>query len=54
MKEIREVSWKLPHMKCFANIFTKFSPSENNHVYSILIQELSEDNDARRAATIIK
>ena len=23
-------------MKCLANIFTKFSPSENNHVYSIL------------------
>ena len=23
-----------PHVKCLANIFAKFSPSEKNHVYS--------------------
>ena len=23
-----------PHVKCLDNIFAKFSPSENNHVYS--------------------
>ena len=27
-----------PHMKCLANIFAKFSPSENNHVYSTFHQ----------------
>ena len=25
-----------PHVKSRADIFAKFSPSENNHVYSIL------------------
>ena len=25
-----------PHVKGLANIFAKFSPSENNHVYSIV------------------
>ena len=35
MKEIGVVWWKLPHVKCLANIFAKFSPSENNHVYII-------------------
>ena len=24
-----------PHVKCRANFFAKFSPSQNNHVYSI-------------------
>ena len=35
MKEIGVVSRKLPHVKCLANIFVNFSPSENNHVYRI-------------------
>ena len=34
MKDIRVVSWKLPPRECLANIFAKFSPSENNHVYN--------------------
>ena len=35
MKEIGAVSLKnYPHVKCLANIFAKFPPSENNHVYS--------------------
>ena len=36
MKEIGVESWILPPppVKCLANIFAKFSPSENNHVYS--------------------
>ena len=27
-----------PHVKCLANIFVKFSPSENNHVYSYYVR----------------
>ena len=34
MKEIGVVSWKLPPREILATIFAKFSPSENNHVYS--------------------
>ena len=34
MKEIEQYRENYPHMKCLANIFAKFSPSENNHVYS--------------------
>ena len=44
MKEIRVVSWKLPHLKCLANIFAKFSPSENNHVYSSKLNDLFKVN----------
>ena len=29
-----------PHVKCLDNIFAKFSPSENNHVYSIRISNV--------------
>ena len=35
MKEIGIASWKLTQRESLADIFTKFSLSENNHVYSI-------------------
>ena len=34
MKEIWVVSWKLPPREMSCRHFAKFSPSENNHVYS--------------------
>ena len=34
MKEIGVVLWKLPPRE-IANIFAKFPPSKNDHVYSI-------------------
>ena len=35
MKEIGVVSWKLPPREMSANIFAKFTPCENNHIYSM-------------------
>ena len=35
MKENEKYSENYPNVKCLANIYAKFSPSENNHVYSI-------------------
>ena len=35
MKEKGGVSWKLPPREMSCQHFAKFSPSENNHVYSI-------------------
>ena len=42
LKEIWVESWKLPHVKSLANIFAKFSPSENNHVYSRLARTMQK------------
>ena len=52
MKEIGVVSWKLPYVKCLANIFEKFSPIENNHVYSTWFTKMIDMIDIRACSPI--
>ena len=36
MTLLKKYSENYPYMKGLINIFAKFSPSENNHIYSII------------------
>ena len=39
-RKYEEYRENYPNVKCLANVFAKFSPSENNHVYSISLYRI--------------